>query len=447
MNAAPNLRLAAAAAVRAELHDAGYLPVALYSYDCRHHWLKPEDPGKRPKGDRWEERARQDPPEAAVAPPELDALETGILADGLRIFDLDVNDATAVAQLRAVAIKHGGETVVRWRENSPRIAMVYRAAEGEPLKQTLAGGKWEDRSAGLRAAACGFREASERSRPAVGTRGPNVGPTPHTSCAHRGAGYGHPCRGSAHHRCDGTGRARRHRARQLPHTPSVLGPSADPLDVTAALAVIPNDGAPDWEWWNKIGMATYAATGGSLVGFAAWMAWSERNPAHDPALCQERWDHYPKAEPSSIGAGTLFHMAREARPEWVKPTDLNGGPAATFIERARKAGRRPSEDGDTPHGDTAGPASGTAPPEEDINAQEEVQDLCNRIEERCASNKTLAKRWRGDWSGLTSNAPSHRAFALVAALKRAGFDFGKQASRCDCTVTLPNGHRRTVLAS
>ncbi len=150
----------------------------------------------------------------------------------------------------------------------------------------------------------------------------------------------------------------------LPHLPSVYGPSADPLDVAAALAAIPNQGPPDWEHWNRVGMATWAATGGSLTGFVAWVAWSERHPTHDPDLCRERWEHYSTSPPGSIGAGSLFHLAREARPDWVKPTDLSGDPAATLIEQARKAGQRSSENGDKPHDDTAGPANGPLPSED-----------------------------------------------------------------------------------
>ncbi|HVB84699.1 MAG TPA: hypothetical protein VND63_07470 [Rhodanobacteraceae bacterium] len=47
---------------------------------------------------------------------------------------------------------------------------------------------------------------------------------------------------------------------------------ADPLDVAAALAVIPNANPVDWEHWNRVGMATWAATAGSESAFAAWCA-------------------------------------------------------------------------------------------------------------------------------------------------------------------------------
>jgi hypothetical protein len=90
-------------------------------------------------------------------------------------------------------------------------------------------------------------------------------------------------------------------------------PQADPLRIAAALADISNDGPPDWEWWNKVGMATWAATCGNRMGFEAWNAWSARNEAHDPEATRKRWEHFRTSPPRQVGAGTMFHMAKEAR--------------------------------------------------------------------------------------------------------------------------------------
>src|SRR5262249_44634557 len=62
------------------------------------------------------------------------------------------------------------------------------------------------------------------------------------------------------------------------HTPGE--PQADPLRIAAALQAIPNHGPPDWEWWNKVAMAVWRATGGSQLGFEALRHWSMRNPAY-----------------------------------------------------------------------------------------------------------------------------------------------------------------------
>ncbi len=132
-------RIAAVAATRAAMWADGYPPVALYSWDCQHEWVAASVRGKRPKRDAWQDRARLDPPEAAHAPPEPDALETGILCDGLRALDLDIDGADAAGAVRALAVRRLGETMTRFRDNSSRVLMLYRAAEGSPGKRTRRG--------------------------------------------------------------------------------------------------------------------------------------------------------------------------------------------------------------------------------------------------------------------------------------------------------------------
>lgn len=110
---------------------------------------------------------------------------------------------------------------------------------------------------------------------------------------------------------------------QAPHEPedgSRCDPEADIFDVFAALAVIPNSGRPDWEEWNRIGLAICGATRGSAAGGVAFDTWSKKNPAYDAALTRERWLHIAGHPPNRIGAGTLLHLAAEARPGWRKPS-------------------------------------------------------------------------------------------------------------------------------
>jgi hypothetical protein len=91
-------------------------------------------------------------------------------------------------------------------------------------------------------------------------------------------------------------------------------------DVTAALNVIPNADL-SWDEWNRIGMATWAATEGCQEGFEAFAAWSQKSAKYDPDVTRARWDHFPSSPPNSIGAGTLFYLAAEAVPGWRKPSD------------------------------------------------------------------------------------------------------------------------------
>ena len=111
----------------------GFRPVEIYGPDahCR-------SPGKRPVGNSWEARARQDPPAAVQSRARTNALNTGILCDdGLRAFDIDVEDPAKVKELEELAVFHLGCAPVRYRDNSPRILLLYRAAEGSPPKRSI----------------------------------------------------------------------------------------------------------------------------------------------------------------------------------------------------------------------------------------------------------------------------------------------------------------------
>jgi hypothetical protein len=133
----------AVSTVRAQVWAGGFRPVALYSTHITHtdggDPIAPESRGKRPLGQRWHERARHDPPEAVTSQPRSNALNTGILCDGLQVLDFDLGDVVIVTTLQKLAIDTLGDTIVRTRSNSPRCAMVYRAAAGEPKKRAIIG--------------------------------------------------------------------------------------------------------------------------------------------------------------------------------------------------------------------------------------------------------------------------------------------------------------------
>jgi len=83
-------------------------------------------------------------------------------------------------------------------------------------------------------------------------------------------------------------------------------------DVTAALAAIPNGPDVHWDEWNRVGMATWRATGGAPEGLEAWDAWSAKSPKYDSATNEQRWLHYATSPPGKVGAGTIFFLARAA---------------------------------------------------------------------------------------------------------------------------------------
>lgn len=90
--------------------------------------------------------------------------------------------------------------------------------------------------------------------------------------------------------------------------------------IRATLAVIPNPNK-NWDAWSHVGMAAYASSGGSAEGREAFRDWSAKHPCHDDASLDERWRHWRISPPTKLGFGTLYYMARQARPLFVAPFD------------------------------------------------------------------------------------------------------------------------------
>src|SRR5262249_684103 len=117
----------AVAALRARLWDRGWRPVALRTGD------------KVPIAKAWTDRARRTPPADAMEAPARGSLNTGILADGLRIVDIDVDEPALAHRVRELAGAGLGDPLARTRAGTGRTALLYRAAQGAPAKRTLKG--------------------------------------------------------------------------------------------------------------------------------------------------------------------------------------------------------------------------------------------------------------------------------------------------------------------
>lgn len=281
--------------VRAQLWDAGFRPVAIRTG------------GKEPIGLDWPTRARQDPPECLRFTPVAHALNTGILSDGLRAIDIDVDDIDAARQCRALVLERFGEAPIRYRNNSPRCLILYRAESGTPSKVAIVGklGKVEALGRGQQFVAFGTHPSGAdlewfpdspgqegiQSIPAISEDAlldllEQMAPIIEAPAPKRANGHDH----------------------------EASEPQADPLRIAAALAAIPNDKPADWEYWNYVGMAAWRATGGNSAGWEAFNAWSARNPSYDAEATRARWDHYATSPPTQLGAGTIFHLANEASP-------------------------------------------------------------------------------------------------------------------------------------
>jgi hypothetical protein len=91
-------------------------------------------------------------------------------------------------------------------------------------------------------------------------------------------------------------------------------PEADPALLAAAMVVLPNADVPQQEY-NRIGMACWAAFGGSAEGFTAFDQWARKSKKYHGGTI-ERWRHYFKSPPSKLGAGSIIHWANKASPGW-----------------------------------------------------------------------------------------------------------------------------------
>ena len=66
-----------------------------------------------------------------------------------------------------------------------------------------------------------------------------------------------------------------------------------------------------WVEWNNVGMAIYAASGGSQLGFICFDDLSARSPKYNAYAVLERWKNYARSPPNRIGLGTLVHLAKQ----------------------------------------------------------------------------------------------------------------------------------------
>ena len=102
----------------------------------------------------------------------------------------------------------------------------------------------------------------------------------------------------------------------------VLNPDAE-IDLDA-VAAIPNEDEHWLAWNNIMGLALYAATGGSTEGYEIWLRWSRKSSKHNDDDCHKRWKDYCNCPPDHVGAGTIFFWAKKAGWEWPTGEIGNG---------------------------------------------------------------------------------------------------------------------------
>ncbi|GGK55716.1 DUF927 domain-containing protein [Salinarimonas ramus] len=337
--------LAAIAELRRDMYEGGFRPIAVYTYDAG-----VESAGKRPIDKAWQDGAKQTPPRAVLQPVAGNALNTGILCNGLRPIDIDIDDPQLADRIQSMAEQRFGRAPLKFRSNSAKRTLLYKAALGEPSKKSRTGAshsksdsvkvevlgadnqmvahgvhpsgvliQWKDDLApGNRLTVEELKPITEEAVDGFLDEVAEIigSPAKTARIGTMAAGAGQASANSSVHDYGG----------------------ASIVDVAAALAVIPNDGPADWEKWKRIGMAVWSATRGSDDGFNAFATWSRKNSAHDEAAVRQCWYEITASPPDRIGAGTLFYLAAEASPRWRKSISDNHPAPTSDISDANIAG-------------------------------------------------------------------------------------------------------------
>ena len=101
---------------------------------------------KQPYAHNWQ---RGESPEA-LSDVQPEAVNTGLVLAGFRCIDCDIDDPHLAREIvRAVRLHLPPGALIRRRANSPRLALLYRAAEGQPPKRVAKGPKGKVEILGL----------------------------------------------------------------------------------------------------------------------------------------------------------------------------------------------------------------------------------------------------------------------------------------------------------
>jgi hypothetical protein len=291
------------------LWQHGWRAIPVYSWD------HPDvaRAGKAPLGPKWHIGAQKDPPECVALGAVTWALNTGLWMGRLRGIDIDVDDTAKVAAIVALAREHLGEGFLRrTRGNSPRTLLLYRALHGEPKKRTLAGTggeKVEVLGHGQQAVCYGRHPSgADLEWPSGGPYEVDLAAVPAVNEAQIDSflAAAAPVIGAA------VPRPPKRPAKASTEPDPVDEPPADLARIATAMRLIPNKSPANWEWWNSIGLALFAATEGSNAGRDLWVEFSALHPDYDAAETASRWRHYATSPPTRTGASKLFTLAAAA---------------------------------------------------------------------------------------------------------------------------------------
>lgn len=94
-----------------------------------------------------------------------------------------------------------------------------------------------------------------------------------------------------------------------------VGVPADRAKINAALQVIPAD---DYQIWLEVGAALFHEFG--VEAFGVFKKWSKKSDKYNEAECEAKWRECMKFR--ELTAGTIYHYATEAKPDWLEQFDI-----------------------------------------------------------------------------------------------------------------------------
>ncbi len=284
------------------LRSNGYLPIPII-------------PGtKRPAAQGWTEEGF-DP-----HPGHYTGFYTGIATSHTPVIDIDVSEATVVAQIRAIVKDVTGGVVPLSRTGmAPRVALLFRTLEPFEKQTTAEYSLTTDPT---------IDGKLKRSRVEVLCKGQQIvveAIHPTTARPYVWADNITPLhvpRGDLPllsleqaieivKRCDAllAQHGERTSAMQIngeQHVPNAELVAKDPIECIAALDAIPNNDAPYDDYIYLLLAAKGALGEGGLDTFRRH---SQKSQKHDESTFQQQW---AKAKPKAIGAGTIYHLARQS---------------------------------------------------------------------------------------------------------------------------------------
>jgi hypothetical protein len=179
--------------------------------------------------------------------------------------------------------------------------------------------------------------------------------------------------------------------------------------IASAMTAVPN--TKGWDEWIRVGLALWNATGACDEGFELWDQWSQKSEKYVAASCVERWNHFASHPPRTVGAQTIFALAKENG--WGKLRIFSGA-----NERAEMEEPPPIDDTDLDaQADAAIAAQEAGPEAEDERREKEAKA------ERKRAFKSMLTDFNGRYMVVNENGKAivyEPSFDPV--LKRRRFD-------------------------